>query len=131
MGIVKKRILYVDDDEMLREATTGILESLGYEVIAEEGRKGAISGTILKDGWTPDLILAESSALASIDDELAQTALGYEPPIPLVVITVAWENPSRNTPGTKGISSLIYKPFTREELIEALQGIPWVRKTPP
>jgi len=122
--MVGKRILLVEDDEMIREATTGLLQSLGYEVVSEQSGKGVISGTMRKTGWTPDLILAESAEVASIDEELSQRALGYEPDIPLVVITVPWGYLSTQTAGTERIRRLIYKPFTKGELAEALQEIP-------
>jgi CheY-like chemotaxis protein len=119
-----KRILLVEDDEMIREATTELLQSLGYEVASKQSGKGAISGTVWKEGWTPDLILAESTAVAPIVEELAKRALESEPDIPLLVIVVPWEHPAEETSRTEGIRRLIYKPFTREELAEALRGIP-------
>ena len=121
--MVRKRILFVEDDEMIREATTGMLENLGYEVASKKSGKGVISGSIERNGWTPDLILAESTAVASIDEELEERALGCEPDIPLVVIAVPWEPLPRETSTTEGVRSLIFKPFTREELAEALRGI--------
>ena len=122
--MTRKRILFVEDDEMIREATTELLQNLGYEVISERSGKGVISGAIQRNGWTPDLVLAESTAVVSIEEELAERALGCEPDIPLVVIVVPWEHLSRETSRTEKIRRLIYKPFTREELAETLRGIP-------
>ena len=122
--MARKRILLVEDDEMIREATTELLQNLGYEVVSERSGKSVISGAVQRHGRTPDLILAESTAVASIDEELAERALRHEPDIPLVIITVPWEHRSRETSRTERIRRLIYKPFTRGELAEALRGIP-------
>ena len=121
--MARKRILFVEDDEMIREATTGMLENLGYEVASEKSGKGVVSGSIQRNGWTPDLILAESTVVASIDEELAERVVGCEPDIPLVVITVPWEHLSRELARTEGVRRLIFKPFTKGELAEALREI--------
>jgi len=114
-----KRILFVDDDEMMLEAIPEMLESLGYEVIPQTGERCAASGITPKDRWVPDLILADSSAGSKIEHVLKERALRHEPGIPVVFMTVPWEN---FTPEIRTPWKVVYKPFTKAELVAALHG---------
>jgi len=62
-----------------------------YEVIAKTAERCATSG-ISDDGWVPDLILEDSSAGGTIEHEFKKRASRHEPDIPVVFISVPWEN---------------------------------------
>lgn len=119
-GVGGKRILFVDSDEMMLEAIPEILKGLGYAVIAQTVEQFATSGICPEDGWIPGLILADSSAAAAIERGLKERAVRYEADIPVIFITVPWED---FTAGIETTWKLLYKPFTKAELVAALDGM--------
>ena len=68
MSETRKRILVIDDDERLIEATKGILEAEGFEVHSHTGSLGA---TYVMKSVKPDLVLLDINMPALSGENLA------------------------------------------------------------
>ncbi|GAB1693565.1 hypothetical protein KRM28CT15_53680 [Krasilnikovia sp. M28-CT-15] len=112
-----QRILVVDDDPDVRQATTRILRRHGYEV------------TAAPDGYTAlehlsqnpcDLLLTDIVMPGMSGYQLAESTLRDHPNTLIMLISGASEDTSTTRRlRTDGVP-MIYKPFTAEELLQAV-----------
>ena len=92
--MLKKRILFIDDEYLLREVIYELLSDVGYEVIAEESGADAIS--VFSD--TPedfDLVLTDLIMLNMMGDEIARRIRAIRTDIPIIVMTGPPKLPTR------------------------------------
>jgi CheY-like chemotaxis protein len=114
-----KKILLIEDNDDIRENTCELLELEGYEVVpATDGR----AGMLLAQERLPDIILC---------DIMMPQADGYEvfrelkatpstAAIPFIFLTANSENTEMEAAMRLGADGYIRKPFSPEELLEAL-----------
>ncbi len=116
-----KKILVIDDAEFILESTSTLLRFEGYEVYtASDGVKGVESATQYK----PDLILCDIS-MPGLDGygvlekirSSAATAL-----TPFIFLTAFTEKSNMRAGMEKGADDFIVKPYTRDELIAAIDA---------
>ena len=116
-----KKILVVDDEEIVRETIHAILSLQGYKVDAVEG--GAEALEVLKRGEVPDLMLLDLT-MPGLDGAEVFTRLrnmGMSFPV-LVASGYSKEKISSLFPD-KGPDGFLQKPFTAETLQNKLIGI--------
>ena len=116
-----RRILFIDDDEFLRECTCWMLSDLGYDVVVENGGRKAVERFQDSPG-SFDLVLTDLMMADMTGDMVAQSIHAIRPDVPVVVMT--------GTPGSlvgkpeaAGISKVLPKPLTKRELGEALRNV--------
>ena len=111
------RILVIDDNAVAREVMSDMLESSGYEVVSASSATEALTlsvddriGLVLTDIVMPDM-----SGL-----ELLDAIRLHRPNLPIVLVTGANTRDNLTEALRRGADGLVAKPFTREELDEAL-----------
>jgi CheY-like chemotaxis protein len=109
-------ILFVEDDQSVREATARMLRQEGFEVIeASTGAEGI--ERLLKH--PPDVLVTDIQLPGVLDGwDVAERARETQPTIPVVYATGFAGHPQRPVPG----SVMLYKPYSRHQLLDALRS---------
>jgi serine/threonine-protein kinase PpkA len=115
-------ILIVEDDDAIRNNVTRLLKLEGYEIAsAINGREGLEQARALRpDVVISDISMPEMDGFALLeqiraDKELAATSV--------MLLTALDDRASMRRGMTAGADDYLAKPFTRVELLEALQGL--------
>jgi DNA-binding NtrC family response regulator len=113
-------VLVIDDDWSIREVTTLMLERAGYKAISASTSEDcmAIMGSNRIAAALVDVIMPDKNGL-----ELALEINQKWPEVPIILMSgkVPTEADSiRNFNGHFGIAGSIPKPFTKEQLVEAV-----------
>ena len=125
-GVPGKTILVVDEADVMREILSEMLEGMGHVVQAETSAEKALK-TLVAGTENFGLVLADL-AVDAAEEELIELTVRSE--IPLVLMTVSWGPLTEEAAKARGICKLLYKPFTRAELCEALEGVLWPPPAP-
>lgn len=120
-----KKILVIDDTEFVLESTSTLLRFEGYEVFtASDGIKGVEAAQM----YQPDMILCDIS-MPGLDGYEVLDMLRKNPSTsltPFIFLTAFTEKPNMRMGMEKGADDFIVKPFTRDELIAAIDA-QWVK----
>jgi DNA-binding NtrC family response regulator len=115
------RILVVDDEEVVRELTVEILRRDGYEPLGVPSAKQAL--VLLEDDDAFDLVVSDIVMPEMTGVEFLYELRKSRPKLPVVLMTGGSKEPERATRAVElGACSLIYKPFSPSELIEAVSA---------
>jgi FixJ family two-component response regulator len=115
---IKPSIAVIDDDESVREATTGLLRSLGF--IAKgfasaneflDSNRALITSCIVADVQMPEI-----SGLALYGQLIAA---GH--PIPTILITAYPNDAIRERALNAGVVAYLVKPFSENELLDSIE----------
>jgi len=117
----KKRILFIDDEALLREAIYEMLSAMDYEVKVEESGKDAIR-TFAEHPGEFDLVLTDLVMLDMMGDKVAERILSIRPDVPVVVMTGTPDALPRSKAKASGVCRVLPKPLTKAELREGLRG---------
>jgi CheY-like chemotaxis protein len=119
--MLKKRILFIDDEHLLREVIYELLTEMDYEVTVEEtGRRGV--KTFGEHPGDFDLVLTDLMMLDMMGDEVAERISFIRPDISIVVMTGTPDNLPRDKAKAAGVCRVLGKPLTKAELSEEIQG---------
>jgi signal transduction histidine kinase len=117
-------VLIVDDNADVREVTTVIVGSLGYEVLSAMDATEALA--LIRDHWDIDLLISDIVMSGGIDGfELARRARSLHPSLAILLMSgyaAGSTAEAREFP-------IVHKPYRREELarqIRAALGDPLV-----
>jgi DNA-binding response OmpR family regulator len=124
---MKKKILLIEDEAALREATAAFLESEGFHVVAaEDGRKGletALKGTA--DLIVMDLMLPSMSGL-----EICRALREKGVSSPIIMVTGQKRDEIDKVMGLDlGADDYLLKPFGQRELLARIHAV--LRRTAP
>jgi FixJ family two-component response regulator len=112
-------ITIVDDDEEIREATKGLLRSLGYQAAAFSSAEEFLQSDSLDD--TACLIAdVQMPGLSGIDLRGRLIARGVK--MPTIFITAFPEEGARARAMTAGAVGYLGKPFSEESLLRCLDS---------
>ncbi len=118
--MLRKRILFIDDEDLLREAIYDLLTEMDYEVTVEEsGEKGV--KTFIEHPGEFDLVLTDLMMLDMMGDKIAERISSILPDIPVVVMTGTPNNLPRGRAKAAGVCKVLGKPLTKAELREGLR----------
>jgi CheY-like chemotaxis protein len=116
-GILKPRILVVDDDAAIRRLLMRVLSQVGYSVTTATNGKEALVAIAQQ---RPDLLLLDLMMPVMDGWEVYRRlqADGY-PELPIIVLTAGerLDRARRDLP----LAQVIGKPFDLEELVEAIE----------
>ena len=115
-------ILVVDDDDEVRRVVVGILEHLGYKVIAAQS--GRVALEILKrENSNIQLIFADLIMMAGMSGvDLAKQAQAYSPDLKILFTSGYTENSIPDYQLTEG-QELIGKPYRKEDLAKKIRQV--------
>ena len=119
-GIVKKRILFIDDDYAYREVISNVLEFEGYGVVAEGNAEKAVD-LFRKDPAQFDMILTDLVMPGIAGDVVSERIHTIRPDVPVVVITGFPERITPERAGIAGICRILPKTVSRKVLFRALE----------
>jgi len=118
---MKPRVLFIEDDEEIRENVTDLLEAEGFEpLMARTGEEGL--ATALRVG--PDLILCDIS-LPGMDGYAVLRAVSEYPQteaIPFIFVSARADRADVRHGMRLGADDYVTKPFTRVELLDAIRS---------
>ena len=117
--LLRKRILFIDDEDLVREAISELLMDMDYDVRVEEtGRAGMRAFTEHPEEF--DLVLTDLMMLDMTGEAVAEGISAIRPDIPIVVMTGTPDNLPRSKAKAAGVCEVLGKPLTRSELREGL-----------
>jgi PAS domain S-box-containing protein len=115
-------VLAIEDEASVRSALRRLFEARGVEAIIVATAKDALT-LVREQGLRPDLLLCDYNLRGSPDGvetiRCLRAALGRN--VPAVVMTGDTRTQTADSISAQGVSVLI-KPFSAEELLEALRG---------
>jgi len=112
------RILVVDDEQLVRELTTQVLERAGYEVLAVESAQQALELLTRDD---VDLVVTDVVMPGLSGVELLAEIRGTRSDLPVLLMTGGSHEPERTTRALDaGASAIVYKPFSHVDLTDAV-----------
>jgi len=117
--VLRKRILFIDDEDLVREAICELLTDMDYEVRVEEsGHAGTRAFAEHPEKF--DLVLTDLMMLDMPGDKVAERISSIRPDIPIVVMTGTPDNLPRSRAKAVGVWEVLGKPLTKAELREGL-----------
>ncbi len=119
-GPKKYKVLLVDDDPSLLSAFRSLLEFDGHEVQTVENGAAAL-GLLQQDKF--DILITDFEMPGMRGDELVELARQIRPDQPIIMASGALTYTSQTAHLVAGVDCLLNKPFTMQELREA---IAWV-----
>ncbi len=117
----KKKILLIEDDEIIRENTAEILELAHYEVTTAENGK---IGVKMAGKTIPDLIICDIM-MPELDGYGVLFLLGKDPvtsTIPFIFLTAKTERKDMRKGMAMGADDYLTKPFEEMDLLHAVEG---------
>jgi signal transduction histidine kinase len=104
------RVLLVDDDPLITEATAELLRDLGHIVVEAGTAQQGLE--LLERGLQVDLVLTDHAMPAMTGTELARRIRARWPDLPIILATGYADLPNGEDPGLPRLS----KPYQQEEL---------------
>ncbi len=114
----EKQILVVDDEPMVEEIIKTHLENAGYENLCFENSLQAML-FFRQNRNRIDLAIIDVVMPIMTGDQMARKMYEIAPDVPIIAITGHCEFRKIEN----NIKKIIYKPFTREELIHAVEEL--------
>jgi AmiR/NasT family two-component response regulator len=118
MGNGKLRILIADDEPLIRLDLKNMLESLGYEVIAEAG--DGVSAVEAARTLKPDVAVLDIK-MPRMDGIDAANILNSEKIAPVVLLTAYSDMDLINRAKEAGVFAYLVKPFRESDLRPAIE----------
>ena len=120
------RVLVMDDDEMIREIAQAMLENLGCEVEqAEEGEQALVMyRQAMEQGQPYDLLIMDLTVLSGMGGREAMEKIRQLDPTARALVSSGYSNdPVMANYADYGFSGAVSKPYTQDELAQAVQEV--------
>ena len=117
-----ERILFIDDEEVLVEIGSQILEQLGYEVVAEKSSVQALE-LFRAEPDRFDLVITDMTMPHMTGDKLAQALMKIRPQIPIILCTGHSGLVSEEKAEEIGIKAFVMKPLVMRNLAETVRKV--------
>src|SRR6056297_2559235 len=115
------RILIIEDEQEVREEITDILKFEGYDVIpvsgGAEGVKAAVENS--PDIVICDILMPEMDGFEVLQKIKSHPAFSL---VPFIFVSAMAERKSLRKGMEQGADDYLFKPFSREELLKALES---------
>jgi len=115
-------ILFIDDEKMLIDSGTKILESLGYSVTALESSTEALA-VFRKSPEAFDLVITDYTMPKMTGCELIQKLLQIRKDIPVILCTGYSEMASEERSREIGAGAFIMKPIRKRDIAETIRKV--------
>lgn len=115
-------VLIVEDDDDIRANITRLLKLEGYAIVsATNGREALERARVIRpDVVISDINMPEMDGLALVQAIRSDKSLA---PVPVMLLTALDDRASMRKGMATGADDYLAKPFTRAELLEALEGL--------
>ena len=115
----KSVIAVVDDDELVREAVTGLIKSFGYRAVAFSRAEGLLESTELRN---IACLVADVQMPGMTGPELQSRLVASGDLIPTILITAYPDQAARARALQNGVKCYLAKPFRDEELLDCIRS---------
>ena len=122
----KAKILFMDDDKMVRTMANEMLSHYGYEVfLAQDGQEAiTLYRESLKDDAHIDLVIMDLTVPGGMGGkETIKEIIAANPQVKAIVSSGYSNNPIMANYGEYGFSAAVSKPYRQEELIKVINRI--------
>ncbi|HEY7709941.1 MAG TPA: PAS domain S-box protein [Candidatus Entotheonella sp.] len=116
------RILFVDDEEMLARLSEGLLERLGYEVVAHTSSLDALE-TFQAEPHRFDLVITDQTMPAMTGATLVEELRHIRPDIPIILCTGFSHLVNAEKAQALGVDAFVMKPGVTQELAVTIQQV--------
>jgi PAS domain S-box-containing protein len=117
-----ERILFIDDEEILVEIGSQLLEQLGYEVVPQKSSTEALA-LFRSEPDRFDLVITDMTMPKMTGDKLALELMKIRPDIPIVLCTGHSKLISEKKAMEMGIRAFIGKPITKRAMAETVRKV--------
>ena len=117
-GVVRPRVLLVDDHQLLRQAVRRALEDAGMEVVAEAG-DGSEAVRLAAD-IAPDVIVMDVSMPVLDGVEATRRIHAASPDLPIVVLTMHGEDTQRREALDAGATGFLTKDVSMQDVVRTV-----------
>ena len=117
-----KRILLVDDEEVLVEMAHEMLQELGYRVVAVKSSSLALE-LFLAQPEAFDLIITDMTMPGMTGAEIAEKMLAVRPRVPIILCTGFSELITEERAKQLGIREFLMKPYSLSDLSRTLERV--------
>jgi CheY-like chemotaxis protein len=117
-----ERILFVDDEPQLTEMGEEMLKYLGYEITSQNSSTKALE-LFRANPDHFDMVITDMTMPKMTGEDLAREMMKIRPDIPIILCTGYSEKINEEKAGAMGISKLIMKPFTVEDLAKIIRKV--------
>ena len=115
-------ILVVEDDDLVRASTVGMLRDLGYTCV--HAHDGAAALTVIQSGVKIDLLFTDVIMPGPVKSrDLANEALRLKPNLPVLFTSGYSENAIVHQGRLDEGVQLLSKPFSRDDLARKIRGL--------
>jgi PAS domain S-box-containing protein len=118
----RKRILFIDDEEILAELGNSMLERLGYEVTVRTNSLEALA-TFQNQPNRFDVVITDQTMPGMTGMELARQILRMSPDIPIILCTGYSTLISEEQAKAQGIRAFAMKPLTKTTIATLLRDL--------
>jgi two-component system cell cycle sensor histidine kinase/response regulator CckA len=117
----QRTILVVEDEPFVREATCGILESAGFEVLPAKDAREAMK--IYQDFERRiDLVMTDMVLPGRSGEQLGQDLRKLSPEV-VVLVTSGYSNPEYEAEAPESHTYFLAKPYSKRTLIDKIETI--------
>jgi CheY-like chemotaxis protein len=118
----KELILLVDDEEMIINSTSKILERLGFDVVIKSSSTEALE-TFQEEPEKFDLVITDQVMPNMTGTQLAEKLLSIRPDIPVILCSVFPEDVSDEEIKRIGIREFIAKPISMQKINKVIRTV--------
>jgi FixJ family two-component response regulator len=120
MAKTRPLICVVDDDELVREAVTGLIKSLGYRVAAFASAEAFLRSSSRLSRTACLIADVNMPAVSGLD--LHQRLSASATPIPTILITAYPDDDARKRALSAGVIGYLSKPFEEDDLLACVHS---------
>lgn len=117
-----ERVLFVDDEVFQSQATSSLLNHLGYQVTALNDPLEALQ-MFLKDPGAFDLVILDQAMPRMTGGVLASAILKARPAMPIILCTGYSEGLTEEQAAAMGIRAFLWKPFSLREIAVTIRRV--------
>ena len=117
----RRRILLVEDEPFVREATCSILQNAGFDVLAAEDAREAIR-VYEECGHRVDLVMTDMVLPGRTGQQLGQDVRTRCPEV-AVLVTSGYGDAAYETEAPEAHTYFLAKPYSRRALLEKIETI--------
>lgn len=118
----KKKILFIDDEEVLIESVHSYMESMGYNIISTSDSKKGLE-YFETDPHSFDLIVTDQSMPEITGVELTRKILSIRPDVPVILFTGFSKGKKIKSMEKKLFKAFVEKPVTLAELAKVIASV--------
>jgi CheY-like chemotaxis protein len=117
----RKHVLFIDDEEIIVDLGGQVIKKLGYKVTGMTSGGEALA-LFQQNPARFDLVITDQTMPGLTGLELAGLLHKARADIPVILCTGYSQSVDAGAAGKAGISAVIMKPFTRDEIARAVRG---------